>query len=198
MAESKSDLIIHPIRLRMIQALLGGRPLTARELAGMMPDVPQATLYRHLNKLAGGGVLRVAEERPVRGTIEKSYTVLPEAVHVTADEIAQISREDQMRYFTVFVTTLLQDFEQYLRRDSIDYAKDGVGYRQVTLNLSDDEFLDFAGRLREVVLEAAQKKPSPGREGRRFTTIIMPEPEEKLGEQSPESPLGENTREERT
>lgn len=40
-------LIGHPVRLRVIIAL-GGRTLTTKQLAEALPDVAQATLYRHV------------------------------------------------------------------------------------------------------------------------------------------------------
>ena len=70
--ESKTDLIMHPIRIRILLALVD-RKLTPLQLGEQLADVPQATLYRHLNKLMQGGLLEVIEERPVRGTVEKVY-----------------------------------------------------------------------------------------------------------------------------
>ena len=45
MANSKAEMIVHPIRLRIIEAL-HGRELTSRQIADSLDDVPQATLYR--------------------------------------------------------------------------------------------------------------------------------------------------------
>ena len=42
----KADLIIHPIRLRILQ-LLSREPLTIRKLVQLMPDVAKSSLYRH-------------------------------------------------------------------------------------------------------------------------------------------------------
>jgi DNA-binding transcriptional ArsR family regulator len=74
MVDSKVDLILHPIRMRIIMALAGER-WTARQIAAALPDVAQATLYRHINALAEGGILRIVEERPVRGMVEKVYAL---------------------------------------------------------------------------------------------------------------------------
>ena len=53
------DLLLHPLRLRIIQLLFDGRRLTARQIAAAQPEIPQATLYRHLHQLVEGGVLVV-------------------------------------------------------------------------------------------------------------------------------------------
>ncbi|NNJ11357.1 helix-turn-helix domain-containing protein [Chloroflexales bacterium ZM16-3] len=50
MSTSPADLLLHPIRLRIIVALTV-QQLTVQQLAGVLPDVPQATLYRQIHKL---------------------------------------------------------------------------------------------------------------------------------------------------
>jgi hypothetical protein len=57
-----AELLLHPVRLRVVQALLGDRVLTTGDLHAELPDVPTASLYRHVAVLAGAGVLEVAYE----------------------------------------------------------------------------------------------------------------------------------------
>lgn len=177
MAESKADLVLHPIRMRILHAFMGGiagRQLTAQQLAEVLKDVPQATLYRHLNKLAKAGLLRVAEERQVRGATEKVYTLPLTAASIGPQELERLSREEHMRLFTTFVSGLLGDFARYLEREHIDYVADAVGYRQVALYLSDDEMQRFGAELSAVVLPAMRNTPAPGRTRRMLTTVLMP------------------------
>ena len=47
------DLLLHPVRLRIVQALVGS-PMTPLHLKEQLGDVPQATLYRHLSQLFEG------------------------------------------------------------------------------------------------------------------------------------------------
>src|SRR3712207_7514085 len=58
-----ADLLLHPVRLRIVQAFLGDRTLTTADLRSELPDVPVATLYRHVGVLAEAGVLEVVGER---------------------------------------------------------------------------------------------------------------------------------------
>src|SRR6185436_8294397 len=67
------DLLLHPARLRVLQAFLGDRTLTVADLRAELPDVPAASLYRHVGVLADAGVLTVVGERKVRGAAERSY-----------------------------------------------------------------------------------------------------------------------------
>ncbi len=57
------DLILHPVRLRIVHAMSGGRTRTTSELCTSLPDVPRTTLYRHVGLLAEAGVLEVVGEQ---------------------------------------------------------------------------------------------------------------------------------------
>ena len=63
------ELLLHPVRLRVVHALSGGRTLTTAQLRARMPDVSKATMYRHISLLALGGILEVDGEERVGGTI---------------------------------------------------------------------------------------------------------------------------------
>jgi len=43
---TSTHLLLHPVRLRILQAFLGDRALTTTELRAERPDVPAASLYR--------------------------------------------------------------------------------------------------------------------------------------------------------
>ncbi len=76
---ASADLLLHPVRLRVVQVLLGDRVLTTGELHEELPDVPAATLYRHVGLLADAGVLAIVSERKVRGAAERRYRLVPAA-----------------------------------------------------------------------------------------------------------------------
>jgi hypothetical protein len=169
-AESKADLLLHPIRLRIIQAFVPPKRLTAQAIGA----VPLATLYRHLNKLTKGGVLAVVERRQVRGTTEKVYALLAGGAYLTPGDLAEASTEDHLRYFTTFVASLLGDNARYLERDHLDFVGDGVGYRQLPLYLSDEEFTRMVVELNVVLAPLAANGPAPGRRRRLLSTVMMP------------------------
>src|SRR5687768_15745956 len=98
---NSADLLLHPIRLRVLQALAGGRRLSPGELAVELDDVPTASLYRHIKTLADAGVLAVVEERPARGTPQRVYTLVEGAGSISPTDLAQATTEDHLRYFTV-------------------------------------------------------------------------------------------------
>lgn len=168
-----ADLLLHPVRLRIVQALAGGRRLSARELGVELGDVKPATLYRHVAVLSAAGVLALVEQRPARGTPERVYALSEGAANVAPEELASATTEDHLRWFTIFVAGLLGDFGRYLAGE-VDLIRDGVGYRQVPLELTDRELAELTGRLNAALAPVLTNRPAPERRRRMLTTILMP------------------------
>jgi len=171
---STADLLLHPVRLRIVQAFLGERRLTTGQLRAELADVPHATLYRQVGQLVEAGVLRVVAEERVRGAVERTYALHLAAAQVGPDELAGMSAEDHRRAFTAFVAGLLGDFDRYLSRGAVDLERDGVGYRQRALWLSDEELADLLRDLQSVVAARAENGPRPGRSRRLLSTVLVP------------------------
>lgn len=183
MAASRANLILHPVRLRLIAAL-ARRQLTAHQLSALLPEVPQATLYHHLGILTRAGLLRVVSERHVRGAVEKRYTLAEDQAFLSPADLAHVSREDHLRYFTLFVAMLLGDFARYLEQHEapIDLYADGAGYREMPFYLSDDELVQAAAAVNQALLPFLKNEPAPHRRRRLFATIVFPDVE-------PEAPV---------
>jgi hypothetical protein len=160
--------------MRILLVLAGGGPATAGEIAERVPDVPPATLYRHLNALRRGGVLAVAEERKVRGATERRFVLHPGGASIGHADLAAASRDDHARWFASFLAGLLGAFGRYLDRGSPDFPRDGVGYREVVLHLSDAELGEMATALNAALMRFVAQPPAEGRTPRLFATVLMP------------------------
>ncbi len=171
MASSAVDVLLHPVRLRIVRALASA-PATVQEIADGLPDVPAATLYRHVNKLAAAGLIATASERAVRGATERRYRLASAAV--SSLDLTGATPEDHLRYFVTFVATLIDDFAAYVARGVPDYRRDGVGYRQVQLQLTDAEFRRMAKAISAAVAPFLAVPPTPKRSARVLSTIVMP------------------------
>ncbi|UOY01722.1 helix-turn-helix domain-containing protein [Blastococcus sp. PRF04-17] len=172
-----ADLLLHPVRLRVVQAFLGDRTLTTADLRSELSDVPVASLYRHVGVLADAGVLTVVGERKVRGAAERSYRLVLEAASVTGDEARTMSVEDHRRAFTAFVAMLLADFDRYLSRsapDGPDLRADRVGYRQAAVWVTDEEADALVADLAAALRARMTNQPGSGRRRRLVSTVLLP------------------------
>lgn len=173
--ETKIKTLLHPVRIRILQSLLGGGEKTAQEISNVLSDVPIATLYRHLGTLEKERIIQISRENKVRGTVEKVYALSPTYQAETREEILNASREDHFNFFFTFMTHLLGDYDNYLRQDKIDLEKDGVSYRQLNLFLSDDELMEILLETRAIFSRHLDNRPTEKRRLRKISTIIIPE-----------------------
>lgn len=173
---SSADVLLHPVRLRIVQALLGDAELTTAEIAERMPDVPTATLYRHIARLMEADVLRVVGERQARGSVERTYGLLPGAGEVARANLEAMDAEQHRRAFAVFVASLLRDYDRYLDAGDPDLVRDRVGYRQAVMHLTDREMDALIAELRQVLEPRLARPPRRGTKRRVLTTIVMPQP----------------------
>ena len=116
------ELLAHPVRLRIVHAMRGGRLLTTAELGARLPDVSKAMLYRHVDLLAAQGILEVAQEQRVRGAVERSYRLRQDRAAITPEAGAALSPDDHRRAFAAAMAALLAEFSAYLDRDDADPA----------------------------------------------------------------------------
>jgi hypothetical protein len=173
-----ADLLLHPVRLRVVLAFLGDRTLTTADLRAELPDVPMATLYRQVATLVEAGVLTVAAERKVRGAAERSYRLVTEAASVSAEDAATMTVEEHGRAFASFLAALLGDFGRYLARvppgTTPDLAGDRVGYRQAAVWVTDEEFDQMHAELSAVLQERIAHGPGGARRRRLVSTVHLP------------------------
>jgi hypothetical protein len=171
---ASADLLLHPIRLRIVQAFLGDRALTTGALAAELADVPPATLYRQVARLVDAGVLQVAAEQLVRGAVQRTYVLRASAALITPDQVAAMSTEDMRQAFLAFVAGLLGDVDRYLARDGVDPIRDGASFRLAGLWLDESEFTTLLRDLTRVLQPAAANPPGPGRKRRILATVLLP------------------------
>jgi DNA-binding transcriptional ArsR family regulator len=173
---SSADLLLHPVRLQILQAFLGGRSLTTSQLQAELPDIPPASLYRHVARLAEAGVLAVAGERRVRGALERTYELRTSESTVKPADLAGLSRDEHRELFITFVAALLREYERYLERDEIDLIRDGVSYRLSGMWLTKREAKKLAQDLHNLLLAAASNTPKRGRKRWYFGSMVIPAP----------------------
>jgi hypothetical protein len=173
-AVASVDLLLHPVRLRIVQAFLGDRALTTSGLSAELADIPAASLYRHVARLVDAGVLAVVAERRVRGALERTYVLRLTAASVGLDQVAAMSADDHRQAFMAFVAGFLGDFDRYLARGDIDLLRDGVSYRMTGLWLDDAEFAELLRELLRVLQPRSSNPPASGRRRRILGTILLP------------------------
>jgi predicted transcriptional regulator len=97
----KFETIIHPVRLRIIR-LLQNDPMTTVEIGNRLSDIPQATLYRNIDKLIKTGFIKITEEKKVRGAIERTLVLSNCADTLSPEDMKHALPEDFMHLLTLY------------------------------------------------------------------------------------------------
>jgi DNA-binding transcriptional ArsR family regulator len=169
------DLLLHPVRLRILQTFLGRPELTTADLATTLDDVPPASLYRHVAKLVDGGVLVVVGERRVRGATERTYRFRQEAALADEASLARMSPDAHRRAFLNFAAGLITCFDRYTSRaEPIDLPRDGVSYSMSAAWLDDAEFADLLKNIVTLLQPVYANGPRQGRTRRLLASVFMP------------------------
>ena len=171
------ELLGHPVRLRIVHTMRGGRTLTTAQLCALLPDVSKAMIYRHVDLLATGGILEVAEERRVRGAVERHYRLRQDRASIDPGTAAALSPDDHRRGFAAATAALVAEFNAYLDRDTTDPSTDPVGYQQHAIWLNRDELTAMIGELRAAIVPRLTNPPTPDRTRYLLSPILFPSEE---------------------
>lgn len=174
MDNSLLTCILNPIRMRIIQALLKNKEMTVQQIAKELPDVPQATLYRHLNKLVKAKAIVVVKENKVRGALEKTYGIEVNPYVTTVKDMGGEQKTEMLNLFYNFLMVLMGDFQRYMDSEDVDLQRDGVTFRSAAIYMSDEERSEFMTDLVKAFDKIRDNEPSSERKLRKISTIMMP------------------------
>ena len=75
-----AEIVMNPVRQRIFQYFLLHETGTVKEIRKALPDVPSASLYRHIKILTDSTILMVVGENRIRGTVESVYQLNKDAM----------------------------------------------------------------------------------------------------------------------
>ncbi len=173
----KSDLIIHPVRFRILRAI-GREDVTTQQIAERLPDVPKSSIYRHLKLLLDGEMVVVAEMRLVNGIQEKVYRVA-QRPYLSAEDVQNLSADEHVDLFATYVMTLLQGFSLYAhnaeaKTGKVDMVADRVGYTEVAFYATLAEFDQLQQSLNEAIVPLLKNESGNGRVRRKLSFLTHP------------------------
>lgn len=173
MNKSKIDLIIHPVRLSLLQ-ILTNACLTTSEISDALPSFPKSSIYRHLKILLNEGMVEIIETRPVKGTLEKVYRLAQPAA-LDKNDLQGTTKQDYMRMFTTFAASMLRGFSDFLDSTGDEQLTNEIfGCTATTFYATTQEMEQFSNELNKILDPLKQNSPSPVRQQQMFSIITFP------------------------
>ena len=169
-----TQLLLHPVRLRIVFAAMDGLAFTTSEMNQRLPDVSKASMYRHISVLVDGELLEVASEELVRGIVERHYRLLRVRAVIDPAAAAAMTIDDHRRGFAAVMASLIAEFNAYLDRPGSNPTSDSVSYRQFPLWLTDSDRSTLVKEISAAIQKHSQHEHSSQRKRHLLTTIFFP------------------------
>jgi len=169
-----TELLLHPVRLRIVFAAMDGIPFTTSEMSLRLPDVSKASMYRQLALLAEGELIEVESEDLVRGIVERHYRLARVRAVIGPEAAAAMTNEDHRRGFAAATAALIAEFNAYLDRPGSNPTADSVSYRQFPLWLSGAERTDLVKEVYAVIQRHSKHERSTDRVRHLLATVFFP------------------------
>lgn len=166
--------LFNPVRIKIIFVLNSKQECTTKELQEELQDIPQASLYRHINTLVQYGVIEVTKEEKKRGALERTYSLKYDPYDKMQQQAIDGDKDSIGEVFYYYIMTLLAEFTTYLQKDTSDLATDGVGFRSFPMYVNEEEHLAFIENLGALVKNHTQHPSRKDRRLRKFSFIYMP------------------------
>ena len=160
-----AEVVMNPVRQRIFQYFLLHETGTVKELRKALPDVPGASLYRHIKILTDYSILMVVGENRIRGTVESVYRLNKDAM---ATEDAG-GNAVQMSLLGICAS-----FARYFAGGHVDPKKDMLLLTSCTLLLTDEEFSGFLSEINEIALKYMKAEAGESSKTRQITLISAP------------------------
>lgn len=168
-----AKVVLHPVRLRIVQQL-GGRNRTTAQLREALPDIPQATLYRHVAALLDAEVVAVVDERRSRGAIERTLALGDRMAAIDHAELSAMSSAQLSTAFLAFLGDVTGDFDRFLGADSPE-ARELVGFARTPLYVSREDLATIQAGLAELLTPYLTERED-GQQRVNLATILLPDP----------------------
>ena len=160
-----AEVFMNPVRQRIIQYLLVHEKGTVKEIKKELPDVPSASLYRHVKILNDSAFIIVVEENRIRGTVENVYSLNREALEVDDENGTAVQMS---------LLSLCAAFAKYFSSGHADPRKDLLMLTSCTLTLTDEEFIKFLTELNEVATKYMSIPVTETSVSRQITLVSSP------------------------
>ena len=160
-----AEVVMNPVRQRIFQYFLLHKTGTVKELKKELPDVPNASLYRHINILSDYSILIVVGENRIRGTVESIYQLNKDAL---------AAEDESGNAVQMSLLGTCASFARYFARGNVDPQKDMLLLTNCTLLLTDEEFSSFLSEINEIALKYMKAESAENGKTRRITLISAP------------------------
>lgn len=124
--------------MRIVIAL-SAQELTTRHMQDLMPDVPQASLYRAISQLATAEIIEVVSEERRGGAMERTYRLTTDHAPLTPEDLESSNAEEALGAVQTLADLMVTSTSRYLAEAGENWSQSCLTIRHAVLWLTPDE-----------------------------------------------------------
>jgi DNA-binding MarR family transcriptional regulator len=163
------NVLLHPYRF-LIVAALGEKDASTRELQRDLPNIPQATLYRNIQKLEETKIIKRVSEKKVRGAIEVTYGL---NFSMKKMELEDVSVETYLNAaYTVFFAYVHNKLTKHMTEKSDENSSLTLSkFNTMKVQIKEDMIGEFSKATEELIMKYSCEQGKVYQ----LTTFLVPE-----------------------
>lgn len=175
--EMNLDLFKNQVRFKIALELIDrDEGLSIMQLNKHLEDVPQATLYRHVNAMLQDSLLKVVGIQRAGKVEEKVYALNTSGYKIKEEDWASATYDEKVNFVSFYFMYILQNYKNYHDQLMTNDSPDKATFSLVKLNLADEMFHSFQSELSALLEKyyelSAQKEEDETK--RTVSLVIIP------------------------
>lgn len=163
------SVLLHPYRFLIVSAL-GEKEASVKELQKKLPNIPQAAIYRSIQKLEEVNIIKRISEKKVRGAVQVTY-----GLNFSMERM-QLENEPAETYlnaaYSVFFSYVHNKLTEHTRIAAMENSKLGFSkFNTMKIYIKKNKLGEFAKATEELV----KKYSAEDGDGYQLTTFLVPE-----------------------
>ena len=167
MKKDYMEACMNATRQRIIQTIMIKKEATSAEIGEELPDIPRASLYRHIKVLLDAEIITVVKEEFKRGSVEKTYAISLQRPYGDTNE----------EYNSLIQSALMGlqgEFHRYFNGENPDPQRDLLTVGSASMMMSDVEMMEFLKAYSELIQRYMPNKPAVDRKLRKVSIVVSP------------------------
>lgn len=149
--------------------------ISIMRLSNLLKDIPQATLYRHVNSMQQDQLIKVVSVQKLDRGEEKLYALNTEEYRISDEEWNSASYSEKVKFISYYFMYIMQSYKNYYNTLTTENNIDKSTFSLTKLNLNDNEFEKFQCEISELLNKFYSIEKHGNSKERIISFVIIPE-----------------------
>lgn len=169
------DLFKNQVRFKIALELINiDKGLSIMQLNKLLKEVPQATLYRHMNSMVEDDLLKVVGNQRIGKVEEKLYALNTAGYKISEEDWYSATYNEKINFVSYYFMYVLQNYKNYYESSITEKFQDQSTFSLVKLNLPKASFDEFQSELSSLLEKYYNSADAEEGKERTISVVIIP------------------------